>query len=68
MDFPGSVDSETQTQLPRPRPFYCADYYDPFTQNFQVVDDGFAFFAFPESITITPDTLHTLEWEWGLED
>jgi hypothetical protein len=68
-DFPGSVDSGNQTQRPRPRPFYCADYFDPSTQNYQTVNDGFAFFRFPNSIAIPHQKLYQSEsWEWTMTD
>jgi hypothetical protein len=64
VDFPGSVDA-AQTQRPRPRPFYCADYIDPNTGQFQFTDDGFAFFSFPNEITLSDNKIYTSsDWNW----
>jgi|GEM_PF-2014947 hypothetical protein len=65
VDFPGSVDSGNQTQRPRPRPFYCADYRDPQTNNYQLLSDGFAFFTFPNAVTLPVSALYTSpDWTW----
>jgi hypothetical protein len=71
VDFPGSADSSNQTQRPRPRPFYCADYQDPNTNQdpnnirFQRTLDGFAFFTLPNSISLPINFLYTdMDWKW----
>jgi hypothetical protein len=65
VDFPGSVDSDKQTQRPRPRPFYCINYNDPVTMKYQINDNGLSFHSLPSVVSIPFKNLYTSDiWAW----
>ena len=63
VDFPGPIDPPgNQLQLPRARPFYCSQYRNP---GFFSLEDDWAFYTFPSTVTIPVDRLYiSANWQW----
>ncbi|MGB1216869.1 MAG: hypothetical protein ACPG5P_03290 [Saprospiraceae bacterium] len=64
-----SDDPDGQDQYPRPRPIYCTQYnytmIDGEPSYLQEYRDGFAFYSFPDSVSLPADRLYSSEqWQW----